>query len=177
VTEAGSLVTGAVKTTAAFSQLLADGIGDTIRVSLAASPLEEVKVGYEILKALEVRQRGVNVVACPTCGRLQIDVEGLANRLEKGLAHIKRPITVAVMGCEVNGPGEAKDADIGIAGGRGEGMLFVKGKKVRKVKEADFYQAVVEEVEKMVAEEAAEKGEEETSGPRVPELSQLRVLR
>ncbi len=176
VTEAGSLITGTVKTTAAFSQLLADGVGDTIRVSLAASPLEEVKVGYEILKAMEVRHRGVNVVACPTCGRLQIDVEGLAARLEKGLAHIKRPVTVAVMGCEVNGPGEAKDADIGIAGGRGEGMLFVKGKKARKVKEADFYQVVVEEVEKMVAEEASQSEEEETSGPGVPELPQLRIL-
>jgi (E)-4-hydroxy-3-methylbut-2-enyl-diphosphate synthase len=164
VTEAGAHVTGAIKTTAAFSLLLTEGIGDTIRVSLAASPLEEVKVGYEILKALELRHHGVNVVACPTCGRIQIDVEDLANRLEKGLAHIKFPVTVAVMGCEVNGPGEAKDADIGIAGGKGEGMIFKKGEKYRKVKEANFYEVIVEEVEHMAAEGtlAAQQESDET---------------
>ena len=175
VTEAGAHVTGAIKTTAAFTLLLTEGIGDTIRVSLAASPLEEVKVGYEILKSLELRHHGVNVVACPTCGRIQIDVEDLANRLEKGLAHIKFPVTVAVMGCEVNGPGEAKDADIGIAGGKGEGMIFKKGEKYRKVSEPDFYDVVIEEVEKMAAEGAlaaqADSGEEEeeTWEPPLPE--------
>ncbi|MBI2880669.1 MAG: flavodoxin-dependent (E)-4-hydroxy-3-methylbut-2-enyl-diphosphate synthase [Candidatus Tectomicrobia bacterium] len=174
VTEAGAHVTGAVKTTAAFSLLLSEGIGDTIRVSLAASPLEEVKVGYEILKALELRHHGINVVACPTCGRIQIDVEDLANRLEKGLAHIKYPVTVAVMGCEVNGPGEAKDADIGIAGGKGEGMIFKKGQKFRKVREEDFYDVIVEEVERMAAEgtlaaqQASGQTEEEPWEPPLP---------
>ncbi len=174
VTEAGAHVTGAIKTTAAFTILLTEGIGDTLRVSLAASPLEEVKVGYEILKSLELRHHGVNVVACPTCGRIQIDVEDLANRLEKGLAHIKFPISVAVMGCEVNGPGEAKDADIGIAGGKGEGMIFKRGKKFRKVKEADFYDVVVEEVEQMAAEgqlaAQQESGETDEAPPWEPPL-------
>lgn len=174
VTEAGAHVTGAIKTTAAFTLLLTEGIGDTIRVSLAASPLEEVKVGYEILKSLELRHHGVNVVACPTCGRIQIDVENLANRLEKGLAHIKFPITVAVMGCEVNGPGEAKDADIGIAGGKGEGMIFKKGEKYQKVSEESFYDVVVEEVEKMAAEgslaaQAESNKEDEIWEPPLPE--------
>ncbi len=167
VTEAGAHVTGAIKTTAAFTLLLTEGIGDTIRVSLAASPLEEVKVGYEILKSLELRHHGVNVVACPTCGRIQIDVEDLANRLETGLAHIKFPISVAVMGCEVNGPGEAKDADIGIAGGKGEGMIFKKGEKFRKVKEADFYDVIVEEVERMAAD--GQLAAQEASGETVEE--------
>jgi (E)-4-hydroxy-3-methylbut-2-enyl-diphosphate synthase len=175
VTEAGAHVTGAIKTTAAFSLLLNEGIGDTIRVSLAASPLEEVKVGFEILKALELRHHGVNVVACPTCGRIQIDVEDLANRLEKGLAHIRQPVTVAVMGCEVNGPGEAKDADIGIAGGKSEGMIFKKGEKYRKVNEADFYDVIVEEVERMAAEgelaaqQEAGEDEEDPWEPPLPE--------
>ncbi len=175
VTEAGAHVTGAIKTTAAFSLLLTEGIGDTIRVSLAADPVEEVKVGFEILKALELRHRGVNVVACPTCGRIQIDVENLANRLEKGLAHIEFPVTVAVMGCEVNGPGEAKDADIGIAGGKGEGMIFKKGEKFRKVKEEDFYDVLVEEVERrasegeLAAQQASGETEEAPWEPPLPE--------
>ncbi|MFQ5911635.1 MAG: flavodoxin-dependent (E)-4-hydroxy-3-methylbut-2-enyl-diphosphate synthase [Nitrospinota bacterium] len=181
VTEAGAHVTGAIKTTAAFSLLLSEGVGDTIRVSLAADPVEEVKVGYEILKSLELRHRGVNVVACPTCGRIQIDVEGLANQLEKALAHVKHPITVAVMGCEVNGPGEAKDADIGIAGGKGEGMIFKKGQKYRKVKEEEFFDTIVEEIERMAAEgELTAQGEsggaeEEPWEPPLPEGIKVRL--
>src|SRR6266704_3600820 len=124
VTEAGTLLTGSVKSAIGIGMLLADGIGDTIRVSLAADPVEEVKVGFEILKALELRHRGVNVIACPTCGRVEIDVVKLANEIEKRLGHVRVPLTVSVLGCVVNGIGEGKEADIGIAGGEGHGILF-----------------------------------------------------
>ena len=113
--------------------MLSQGIGDTLRVSLAADPVEEVKVGFEILKSLELRHRGINVIACPTCGRVEIDVVRMANELEKKLGHIKTPLNVSVLGCVVNGIGEGKEADIGIAGGEGKGILFKKGKLVRKV--------------------------------------------
>src|SRR5207247_1586742 len=127
ITEAGTLLTGSIKSAIGIGMLLADGIGDTIRVSLAADPVEEVKVGFEILKSLELRHRGVNVIACPTCGRVEIDVVKLANELEKRLGHIRVPLNVSVLGCVVNGIGEGKEADIGIAGGEGVGILFKHG--------------------------------------------------
>jgi len=147
ITEAGTSVTGTIKSSVGLGLLLAAGIGDTLRVSLAADPCEEVRVGFEILKALELRHRGVNVIACPTCGRLEIDVINIANNLERRLAHIKEPITVSVLGCVVNGIGEGKEADIGIAGGQGVGILFREGKLVRKVKADDLEEVLVEEVE------------------------------
>jgi (E)-4-hydroxy-3-methylbut-2-enyl-diphosphate synthase len=132
--------------------LLAQGIGDTIRVSLAADPVEEVKTGFEILKALELRRRGVNVVACPTCGRLEIDVIRMANEVERRLAHVKEPLTVSILGCVVNGIGEGKEADIGIAGGRGVGLLFKHGEVVRKVPEAELFDVLLKEIDLMLAE-------------------------
>ena len=128
ITEAGTAMTGAVKSSIGLGWLLSNGIGDTLRVSLAADPVEEVKVGFEILKSLELRHRGINVIACPTCGRVEIDVIRMANELEKRLGHIKTPLNVSVLGCVVNGIGEGKEADIGIAGGEGVGILFKKGK-------------------------------------------------
>jgi len=125
-------------------------------VSLAADPVEEVKVGFEILKSLELRHRGVNVIACPTCGRVEIDVVKLANELEKRLGHIKVPLNVSVLGCVVNGIGEGKEADIGIAGGEGHGILFKQGKLVRKVKSEDLMETLLAEVEIMAKEREAE---------------------
>src|SRR5438445_5931784 len=156
ITEAGTLLTGSIKSAIGIGMLLADGIGDTIRVSLAADPVEEVKVGFEILKALELRHRGVNVIACPTCGRVEIDVVKLANEIEKRLGHIKVPLNVSVLGCVVNGIGEGKEADIGIAGGEGHGILFKQGKLVRKVKSEDLMETLLAEVEIMAKEREAE---------------------
>jgi (E)-4-hydroxy-3-methylbut-2-enyl-diphosphate synthase len=136
--------------------LLSQGIGDTLRVSLAADPVEEVKVGFEILKALELRHRGINVIACPTCGRVEIDVVKLANELEKRMSHIKTPLNVSVLGCVVNGIGEGKEADIGIAGGEGKGILFKKGKLVRKVPIEELMDTLIQEVELMAKEKDAE---------------------
>src|SRR6184192_1478647 len=160
VTEAGTLLTGSVKSAVGIGMLLADGIGDTIRVSLAADPVEEVKVGFEILKALELRHRGVNVIACPTCGRVEIDVVKLANELEKRLGHIKVPLNVSVLGCVVNGIGEGKEADIGIAGGEGHGILFKQGKLVRKVPIEELMDRLIAEVELLAKEKEAEEASE-----------------
>jgi len=135
ITEAGTSFTGSIKSAVGLGIILSEGIGDTIRVSLAADPVEEVKVGFEILKSLELRHRGVNVIACPTCGRLEIDVIRLANEVEKRLVHIKQPLNISILGCVVNGIGEGKEADIGIAGGRGVGLLFRHGEIIRKVPE------------------------------------------
>jgi (E)-4-hydroxy-3-methylbut-2-enyl-diphosphate synthase len=156
ITEAGTLLTGSIKSSIGIGMLLADGIGDTLRVSLAADPVEEVKVGFEILKSLELRHRGVNVIACPTCGRVEIDVIRLANEVEKRLGHIRVPLTVSVLGCVVNGIGEGKEADIGIAGGEGVGILFKHGKLVRKVKSEDLMDTLLAEVELMAKEKEAE---------------------
>ncbi len=156
ITEAGTAMTGAVKSAMGLGWLLSQGIGDTLRVSLAADPVEEVKVGFEILKSLELRHRGVNVIACPTCGRVEIDVVKMANELEHRLAHITTPITVSVLGCVVNGIGEGKEADIGIAGGQGAGILFKKGKLVHKVPTKDLIETLIEEVELMAKEKEAE---------------------
>lgn len=135
VTEAGTLKNGLIKSSVGIGTLLAEGIGDTIRVSLTENPIEEVYAGFEILKSLNLRQRGVNFISCPTCGRTQIDLISLAKRVEERFKNLDKPITIAVMGCAVNGPGEAKGADFGIAGGVGEGLVFKKGEIVAKVPE------------------------------------------
>jgi (E)-4-hydroxy-3-methylbut-2-enyl-diphosphate synthase len=156
ITEAGTVQTGAVKSAIGLGWLLMQGIGDTLRVSLAADPVEEVKVGFEILKSLELRHRGINVIACPTCGRVEIDVVRMANELEQKLAHIKTPLNVSVLGCVVNGIGDGKEADIGIAGGEGVGILFKKGKLVRKVPMQDLMSVLIDEVESLAKEKADE---------------------
>ena len=143
VTEAGTKENALIKSTAAFSPLLLAGIGDTIRVSITGDPVSEVYAAKKILKALGLRKDGVEVIACPTCGRTRIDVEKLANAIENALIGFERPLTVAVMGCVVNGPGEAKEADIGIAGGIGEGLIFVKGEKIKKVRESELLETLI----------------------------------
>ena len=149
ITEAGKGSGAIVKSSIGIGLLLNEGIGDTLRVSLTSDPVEEVRVGYEILRALKIRQRGVEIVSCPTCGRCEIDLTHLLKKVEKGVQKILLPITVAIMGCVVNGPGEAKEADIGIAGGKGVGVLFKKGRAVRKVREAEFASVLLGEIEKM----------------------------
>lgn len=148
VTEAGPPRTGIIRSTVGISTLLYLGIGDTIRVSLTTHPREEVIAGYEILKSLNLRQRGPVLVSCPSCGRTEVNIIKLAGAVEKELLKISKPIKVAVMGCVVNGPGEAKDADIGIACGKGKGVLFKKGEKIAVVKEENFLSALMREVEK-----------------------------
>ncbi|HNP28241.1 MAG TPA: flavodoxin-dependent (E)-4-hydroxy-3-methylbut-2-enyl-diphosphate synthase [Nitrospirales bacterium] len=157
ITEAGTAMTGAVKSAIGLGWLLSQGIGDTLRVSLAADPVEEVRVGFEILKSLELRHRGVNVIACPTCGRVEIDVVKMANELEHRLGHITTPITVSVLGCVVNGIGEGKEADIGIAGGQGVGILFKKGKLYKRVPSEELLDTLIEEVELMAKEQGGEE--------------------
>jgi (E)-4-hydroxy-3-methylbut-2-enyl-diphosphate synthase len=147
VTEAGSLVSGTVKSALGIGILLAEGIGDTIRVSLTRDPVDEVRVAYEILKALKIRQRGPEIVSCPTCGRCGIDLVTLVERVESALLTSTTPVQLAIMGCVVNGPGEAREADIGIAGGKGHGVLFKKGKVIRKVKEQRLAEVLLKEVE------------------------------
>jgi len=146
ISEAGPSFTGMVKSSVGIGILLAEGIGDTIRVSLSADPQEEVRVGYEILKSLGLREKGVNLISCPTCGRCEIDIRGLASKVENRLKDIHTPLTVAVMGCVVNGPGEAREADIGIAGGKGFGLLFKKGKVVKKLDEDKLLDALLKEI-------------------------------
>ena len=153
ITEAGTLFSGTIKSAVGLGILLAEGIGDTLRVSLTGDPTDEVRVGFEILKALGLRQRGINFVSCPTCGRCQINLIRVAEEVEQRLARVTNPLTVAVMGCVVNGPGEAREADFGIAGGRGEGLLFRHGEIVRKVPEGELADALVAEVLKAVAEQ------------------------
>jgi len=147
VSEAGPFFTGIIKSSVGIGILLEDGIGDTIRVSLSTDPVEEVRVAYEILKSLGLRQRGVNIISCPTCGRCSLDIKEIAMRVEEALKDMDKPITVAVMGCAVNGPGEAREADIGIAGGKGFGILFRKGKVIRKVKEEEMLETLLKEME------------------------------
>jgi (E)-4-hydroxy-3-methylbut-2-enyl-diphosphate synthase len=163
ITEAGTAMTGAVKSAMGLGWLLSQGIGDTLRVSLAADPVEEVKVGFEILKSLELRHRGVNVIACPTCGRVEIDVVKMANELEHRLGHITTPITVSVLGCVVNGIGEGKEADIGIAGGQGVGILFKKGKLYKRVPSEELLDTLIEEVELMAKEQDGERASSHAS--------------
>lgn len=151
VTEAGTVLSGTVKSALGLGILLSEGIGDTLRVSLSAPPEEEVRVGWQILKSLGIRQRGPDFVSCPTCGRVSIDVTGIAAEVEKRLARLPVPLKVAVMGCAVNGPGEAREADVGVAGGKGEGLLFVRGKVIKKVKEKDIVTEVVRLAERLSA--------------------------
>jgi len=148
VTEAGALYPGIVKSAIGIGMLLAEGIGDTIRVSLTRDPVEEVRVGFEILKALGIRQHGPDIISCPTCGRCNIGLFEIVEQVEKALLTKPVPIKIAVMGCVVNGPGEAKEADIGIAGGDGVGILFKKGKVVKKVPQEHIVKVLLEEVEK-----------------------------
>jgi len=155
ITEAGTLVTGAVKSAVGLGLLLAEGIGDTIRVSLTAEPEEEIPVAYEILRSLDLRQRGVTFVSCPSCGRVEIDLIEIANEVERRLAKVQTPIHVAVMGCVVNGPGESRDADVGLAGGRGRGVIFRKGEVVKTVPEGEFLDAVLQEVASLLPEQEA----------------------
>jgi len=148
ISEAGPSFTGIIKSSVGLGILLAGGLGDTVRVSLSADPHEEVRVAYEILKSLGLREKGANIISCPTCGRCQIDIRGLASKVENHLKHIDKPLTVAVMGCVVNGPGEAREADIGIAGGKGRGILFRKGKVVKTVREKDLLRELMSEIDK-----------------------------
>jgi len=148
ITEAGPPRTGVIRSAVGLSTLLCLGIGDTIRVSLTAHPREEVTAGYEILKSLNLRQHGPILVSCPTCGRTEVDIISLAGAVEKELSKIKKTIKVAVMGCVVNGPGEARDADIGIACGRGRAVLFKKGEKIATIEEKDFIRVLMREVER-----------------------------
>ena len=149
VTEAGTLKAGLVKSSVGLGTLLSQGIGDTIRVSLTENPIEEVYAGYEILKSLNLRQKGVNFVSCPTCGRTQIDLIGLAKKVEERFKNLDANITIATMGCAVNGPGEASHADFGIAGGIGEGYVFKKGEIIKKVSENKIVDELLLEIEKM----------------------------
>jgi (E)-4-hydroxy-3-methylbut-2-enyl-diphosphate synthase len=152
VTEAGTPRAGSVRSAIGIGMLLAEGIGDTIRVSLAADPVEEVPVCWDILNTLNLRKRGATLVACPTCGRIEIDLIPLANKVEQHFTKRGKILTVAVMGCVVNGPGEAKMADLGIAGGKGRGVIFRKGEIVKTVDEPEFMTALIEEGEKIIAE-------------------------
>lgn len=146
ITEAGSLYRGIVKSAMGIGMLLAEGIGDTLRVSLTRDPVEEVRVGYEILKALNIRRRGVDIISCPTCGRCKINLFDIVEQVDQALAHHLQPLTIAIMGCVVNGPGEAREADIGIAGGDGTGILFQKGQVVCKFPEAHLVPVLLEAV-------------------------------
>ena len=152
VTEAGTPGAGSVRSAVGIGILLAEGIGDTIRVSLAADPAEELPVAWNILSSLNIRQRGATIVACPTCGRIEVDLIPLANQVEAHFQKLGKPLTVAVMGCVVNGPGEARDADIGVAAGKGKGAIFRKGEVVRVVPEEQFLSALIEEGQRVIAE-------------------------
>jgi (E)-4-hydroxy-3-methylbut-2-enyl-diphosphate synthase len=152
VTEAGSLVNAAIKSALGIGTLLYEGIGDTIRVSVTGDPILEIPLAYGILRALNIRKVGPDIVSCPTCGRCEIDLLNLTNKIEKALTGKKDYLKVALMGCVVNGPGEAADADIGIAGGKGQGILFKKGKAYKKVKEKDFVKVLLGEINLMIEE-------------------------
>jgi len=153
ITEAGTVSSGTIKSAVGIGAILAQGIGDTIRVSLTGDPVEEVKVGNQILKALGLKEYGPTIISCPTCGRCNIDLPSLAAEVEKKLATLHKPIQVAVMGCVVNGPGEAREADIGIAGGKGEGLLFRKGEVICKVPESELLPLLLSEIDKLSEED------------------------
>ena len=156
VTEAGPLFQGTIKSATAFGILLAEGIGDTIRVSLSAPPVEEVKVGISILESLNLRQRKLEIVSCPSCGRAQVDVYTLAEQVQAGLEGMTVPLRVAVMGCVVNGPGEAREADLGVASGNGKGQIFVKGEVIKTVPESMIVQTLIEEAMRLAEEMEAD---------------------
>ncbi|MCM3264543.1 flavodoxin-dependent (E)-4-hydroxy-3-methylbut-2-enyl-diphosphate synthase [Streptomyces thermoviolaceus] len=166
VTEAGPAFQGTIKSAVAFGALLSQGIGDTIRVSLSAPPVEEVKVGLQILQSLGLRQRGLEIVSCPSCGRAQVDVYKLAEEVTAGLTGMEVPLRVAVMGCVVNGPGEAREADLGVASGNGKGQIFVKGEVIKTVPESKIVETLIEEAMKIAAQMEADgvpSGEPEVS--------------
>jgi (E)-4-hydroxy-3-methylbut-2-enyl-diphosphate synthase len=162
ITEAGKGLGGIVKSSIGIGLSLIEGIGDTLRVSLTGDPVEEVKVGYDILRSLRIRYRGVEIISCPTCGRCEVNLTPLVEKVEKTVQKIATPLTVAIMGCVVNGPGEAKEADIGIAGGKRVGVLFRRGEIVRKVKEKDFATVLLNEIRQMTRED-----ERQTSKPKI----------
>ncbi|MGA5120355.1 flavodoxin-dependent (E)-4-hydroxy-3-methylbut-2-enyl-diphosphate synthase [Streptomyces pseudogriseolus] len=157
VTEAGPAFQGTIKSAVAFGALLSQGIGDTIRVSLSAPPVEEIKVGIQILESLNLRQRGLEIVSCPSCGRAQVDVYKLAEEVTAGLTGMEVPLRVAVMGCVVNGPGEAREADLGVASGNGKGQIFVKGEVIKTVPESKIVETLIEEAMK-IAEQMEKDG-------------------
>jgi (E)-4-hydroxy-3-methylbut-2-enyl-diphosphate synthase len=166
VTEAGPAFQGTIKSAVAFGALLAEGIGDTIRVSLSAPPAEEVKVGIQILESLNLRERSLEIVSCPSCGRAQVDVYKLAEEVTAGLTGMEVPLRVAVMGCVVNGPGEAREADLGVASGNGKGQIFVKGEVIKTVPESRIVETLIDEAMKL-----AERMEQDGAAPGAPEVS------
>jgi (E)-4-hydroxy-3-methylbut-2-enyl-diphosphate synthase len=169
VTEAGPAFQGTIKSAVAFGALLAEGIGDTIRVSLSAPPVEEVKVGIGILESMNLRERGLEIVSCPSCGRAQVDVYTLAEQVHAGLDGLKVPLRVAVMGCVVNGPGEAREADLGVASGNGKGQIFVKGQVVKTVPESQIVETLIEEALRLAEEMGVDVDldDEDAPGPEV----------
>lgn len=167
VTEAGPAFQGTIKSAVAFGALLSKGIGDTIRVSLSAPPVEEIKVGNQILESLNLRPRGLEIVSCPSCGRAQVDVYTLANEVSAGLEGMEIPLRVAVMGCVVNGPGEAREADLGVASGNGKGQIFVKGEVIKTVPEALIVETLIEEAMRI----AEERGSDDAAGSPVVTVS------
>jgi (E)-4-hydroxy-3-methylbut-2-enyl-diphosphate synthase len=166
VTEAGPAFQGTIKSAVAFGALLAEGIGDTIRVSLSAPPVEEVKVGIQILESLGLRERSLEIVSCPSCGRAQVDVYKLAEEVTAGLTGMEVPLRVAVMGCVVNGPGEAREADLGVASGNGKGQIFVKGEVIKTVPESRIVETLIDEAMKL-----AERMEQDGAASGAPEVS------
>ncbi|MEZ0342782.1 flavodoxin-dependent (E)-4-hydroxy-3-methylbut-2-enyl-diphosphate synthase [Mycobacterium sp. pV006] len=167
VTEAGPAFQGTIKSAVAFGALLSKGIGDTIRVSLSAPPAEEVKVGNQILESLNLRPRGLEIVSCPSCGRAQVDVYTLANEVTAGLEGMDVPLRVAVMGCVVNGPGEAREADLGVASGNGKGQIFVKGEVIKTVPEALIVETLIEEALRLAEEIGVQPGQDAPGSPIV----------
>ncbi|MGG0642870.1 flavodoxin-dependent (E)-4-hydroxy-3-methylbut-2-enyl-diphosphate synthase [Sporosarcina gallistercoris] len=161
ITESGTLFTGSIKSSAGLGALLSAGIGNTMRVSLSADPVQEVKVARELLKVFGLSSNAATLISCPTCGRIEIDLISIANEVEEYISHIKAPLKVAVLGCAVNGPGEAREADIGIAGARGEGLLFMHGKTVRKVPEETMVEELKMEIDKLAEEYFEKKRQEE----------------
>lgn len=171
VTEAGPAFQGTIKSATAFGSLLSQGIGDTIRVSLSAPPVEEVKVGNQILEALNLRPRKLDIVSCPSCGRAQVDVYTLADKVTAGLEGMEAPLRVAVMGCVVNGPGEARDADLGVASGNGKGQIFVKGEVIKTVPEDEIVETLIEEAQRIASEMGVNDGENPAAGSPVVTVS------
>ncbi len=171
VTEAGPAFQGTIKSAVAFGALLSKGIGDTIRVSLSAPPAEEIKVGNQILESLNLRPRGLEIVSCPSCGRAQVDVYTLANEVTAGLEGMEVPLRVAVMGCVVNGPGEAREADLGVASGNGKGQIFVKGEVIKTVPEALIVETLIEEAMRLAEEMGTARGSDDATGSPIVTVS------
>jgi (E)-4-hydroxy-3-methylbut-2-enyl-diphosphate synthase len=171
VTEAGPAFQGTIKSATAFGALLSKGIGDTIRVSLSAPPVEEIKVGNQILQSLNLRPRKLEIVSCPSCGRAQVDVYTLAEQVTAGLEGMEVPLRVAVMGCVVNGPGEAREADLGVASGNGKGQIFVKGEVIKTVPESEIVETLIEEAMRIAEEMGEADGEDAVKGSPVVSVS------